>query len=152
MAIGDGQNNKPTIENGLTPKQSAFIDYYIETLNGSQSYTRAFSTPNRKPTRRTAEVNASKLLKHPNVQPIIEERMKAMENERQANAAEVIEFLTNTMRDEQEKTSERLRAAELIGKRHALFTDKLDTNQNVDIEINLMDDDEPEPMDESDGE
>lgn len=144
MTVSPGQHNKPTLENGLTLKQSAFIDYYIESLNGSQSYQKAFSTPNRSPSRRTSEVNACRLLKHPNVQPIIEERLQAMANERQANASEVIEFLTSTMRNEEEKTTERIKAAELIGKRHALFTDKVDSNQNVEIEINLMDEDVPE--------
>lgn len=144
MFKSNGQNNKPTLENGLTPKQSAFIDYYIASLNGTQSYIRAYKTDTYTPKQRTAEVNASKLLKHPNVQPIIDERMDAMESERQANAKEVLEYLTTTMRDKESKESDRLRAAELIGKRYALFTDKVDTNQSVEIEINLMDDDEPE--------
>lgn len=137
MALGEGQNNKPTIENGLTKKQSMFIDYYIETLNGTQSYIKAFSTPSKSPSRRTAEVNSSKLLKHPNVQPIIDERLKAMENERQANASEVIEFLTNTMRDEMEKTSERIRAAELIGKRHSIFKEVIESSNEIEFEITL---------------
>ena len=136
----DGQNNKPTLENGLTPKQRLFVDFYLESLNASQSYLKAFSTKSR----RTAEVNSSKLLKSPIIQGILRDRMEELESERIASATEVVEFLTKTMRDDKEKTSERLKAGELIGKRYAMFTDKTETSGAMDVVINLIDDVEPE--------
>ena len=62
-----------------------------------------------------------------------------MHNERTADAKEILEYLTAVMRGEETETvatakglydgvevsaKDRLKAAELLGKRHALFTDK----------------------------
>lgn len=138
----------------LTEKQKAFCDYYIQTLNATKSYTKA----GYKGSETTARVNASKLLTKANIQNYISERLAELESKRVADAKEVLEYLTSVMRGEQSEevvvvesigdfmseartidkqlnARERIKAAELLGKRYALFTDKVDSNLNVGIQI-----------------
>lgn len=138
----------------LTEKQKAFCDYYIQTLNATESYTKAGYKGNAT----TARVNASKLLAKANIQTYISERLAELESKRVADAKEVLEYLTSVMRGEQAEevvvvenigdfmsearivskklnARERIKAAELLGKRYALFTDKVDSTLNVGIQI-----------------
>ena len=137
----------------LTQKQRAFVDYYIETLNATEAARRAGYKG--KNLNRIASENLSKL----DIQKHIAERMKKVDSERIASADEVLMFLTNVMRGQAEKTNtndsdasdyveqitykERLKAAELLGKRHMLFTEKQqvevngEMTQHVNVNIDL---------------
>lgn len=129
----------------LTEKQKAFCDYYIETLNATEAARRAGYSE------RTAKEIGCENLTKPNIVAYIQERMKQMEKERIASAEEVLEYLTRVMRgEEKEKLLEyneegeetiisappsirnRTKAAELLGKRYALFIDK----GQVDVSVN----------------
>ncbi|WP_417070810.1 terminase small subunit [Niveibacterium terrae] len=57
----------------LTPKQSRFVDEYLVDLNGKQAAIRSGYSA------RTAEVQASKLLRNPKVQRAISARMESRE-------------------------------------------------------------------------
>lgn len=128
----------------LTDKQQIFADEYLKDLNGTRAYKVAY--PNVKKDS-VAAVNASKLLRNAKVRKYIDEQLEIMHNERSADAQEVIEYLSSVMRGKSISTvvqtefvgegisktkliqkppdeKERLKAAELLGKRHALFTDK----------------------------
>ena len=136
----------------LTPKQKAFADYYIETGNAYQSALKAGYSEN------YSKGNVIKLLENVSVKTYIEERMKSIENNRIAKAEEVLEYLTRVLRGEETEqvivtentgdyTSEartidkelsakdRIKAAELLGKRYALFTEKVDIEGNVGVTI-----------------
>lgn len=121
----------------LTERQKAFCDYYIETLNATEAARRAGYSE------KTAKEIGCENLTKPNIVAYIQERMKQMDKERIASAEEVLEYLTRVMRgeekeklleesDEDEKIiveappsiRERTKAAELLGKRYALFIDK----------------------------
>ncbi|WP_422406940.1 MULTISPECIES: terminase small subunit [Gammaproteobacteria] len=125
----------------LTPKMQKFVDYYIETDNATQSYKLAgYSASNDN----IAGVEGHKLLKNPKIAMAIEERMTEMASDRIASAEEVLEFLTDTMREKRNYVKDRLHAAELLGKRHKLFTEKIEMDASVDIEVNLTGFDEEE--------
>ena len=83
-------------ETKLTEKQLAFIDYYLETLNGREAYKRAYNTKNNN----TADVNASKLLSNTKVKTIVDERLAEIASKRIAKVEEVQQFLTSAMRGE----------------------------------------------------
>jgi phage terminase small subunit len=102
----------------LSEKQKRFIDYYVETGNATEAAKRAGYRGNN--LNRIGSENLSKL------DGYIKERMKELENERIATADEVLTYLTKVMRDEGLETKDRTKAAELLGKRHALFTEKID--------------------------
>ena len=104
----------------LTPKQKAFADYFIETGNQTEAARRAGYKGNQ---------NLEKL----SVKQYIDERMKKIESKRIASGDEVLQYLTAVMRGEikdqfdlDASIQDRTKAAELLGKRHRLFTDKIE--------------------------
>lgn len=145
----------------LAQKQQAFCDYYIETGNATESYRRAGYTANGN----SAEVNASRLLSNAKVREYIDERMKQKENARIISQDRVLEFLSQVVEGEIEEevvtfsadgmvqrttkkpsVRDRSKAAELLGKRYLLWTDKqvVDISQKVtiveDMGVNGLDD------------
>lgn len=130
----DKESLQPTKQPKLTPKQALFIDHYIETLNATEAYMQAFSPKNRD----TAQALASRLLSNAIVQAEIEKRMKEIRTPTIASAQEVLTFLTDMMNNKKAKDTDRIRSAELLGKRYALFTERIDLNQSVEVEINLL--------------
>ncbi|QSO55516.1 terminase small subunit (plasmid) [Alicyclobacillus curvatus] len=145
----------------LTPKQQAFCDYYIETGNATEAYKRAgYQAQDH-----VAEVNASRLLSNAKVREYIDERMKQKKNARIISQDRVLEFLSQVVEGEIEEevvtfaadgtvqrttkkpsVRDRSKAAELLGKRYLLWTDKqvVDSSQKVtiveDMGVNGLDD------------
>ena len=136
----------------LTEKQKRFADYYIETGNATESARRAGYKG--KNLNNVASENLAKV----GVKSYIDEKLKVLENERIASAKEVLEFLTKSMRGELDEevvvvegtgdgTSEarkikkqiglreRIKSAELLGKRYRLFTDKVEVEGVVPVMI-----------------
>lgn len=126
-------------KNGLTPKQMRFCEEYMIDMNGTQAAIRAGYSE------RTANEQASQLLAKLNIQAEIQRRTEAIHDSKVADAKEVMEYLTAVLRGEQRDQTlksvgmgvqqitevnvparDRLKAAELLGKRYALFTDKTD--------------------------
>ena len=143
------------------PKHQVFADEWLKDMNGTRAYKVAYPSI-KKDT--TAKAAASRLLTDVNVKTYIDEQLEIMQNERTADAQEVLEFLASVMRGEKtEKTligvgegaqgvididvgmKDRIKSAELIGKRHALFTDKVDLNSgDIVIKVGEWDGDEEE--------
>lgn len=138
----------------LTEKQKAFCDYYIESLNATESYKRAYGCKNNG----TARTEGSKNLAKPNIKNYIDKQLKQIECKRIAKAEEVLAFLSSSLRGEideevvvvegtgdgvsktrivtkQLSAKDRIKAAELLGKRYSLFTEKVDVEGNVGVTI-----------------
>lgn len=145
----------------LTLKQKAFADYYIETGNATEAAVRAGYS------KKTAKAIGSENLTKPAINEYIQERLKMIEDSRIADGDEVLRYLTSVMRGESQSEvvvvegvgdgcseakridkspdeKERLKAAELLGKRYRLFTEKVETNavSSVTIIDDLRDEDE----------
>ena len=123
----------------MNEKQKAFADYYIEKLDGTESYLLAY--PKCK-NRDTARVNASKLLTNPNIKEYIKERLESKDRERIASQDEVLERLTDIMRGNvkdqlglETPVKEMVKAAELLGKRYKIFTDKVEHSGDIGVKI-----------------
>ncbi|MCM8710529.1 terminase small subunit [Clostridium sp. SYSU_GA19001] len=137
----------------LTIKQKAFADYYIELGNATESYIRAGYKAT---TREVAEANARKLLGKNSVKNYLAERMKLLESEKIAKSEEILKYLTSAMRGEiteevvivegegegcssarivrkEISAKDRTKAAELLGKRYRLFTEKIEADVNQTI-------------------
>lgn len=118
----------------LSPEQKAFADYYIETGNATEAARRAgYKKPN---------VQGSQNLEKLSIKSYIEERIKATDEARIAKGNEVLEYLTKVMRGEEKDQfgldatiSDRTKAAELLGKRYRLFTDKMEVAGEVPVVI-----------------
>ena len=136
----------------LTAKQQRFCDEYLIDLNATQAAIRAgYSARSAK---QIGEQNLTKL----DLKSYIEARMAEKEAALIAGQDEVLKYLTSVLRGqsrasvvvvenvgdsmsearELEKApdeKERLKAAELLGKRYGLYTDRVE--QDVDMELNI---------------
>lgn len=134
----------------LTPKQKAFAEYYIETGNATESARKAGYKG--KNLNRIASENLSKL----DIKSYIDEKMKELESKRIAKAEEVLEYLTRVLRGEETEqvvvtenigdfmseakvvdkeisAKDKIKAAELLGKRYRLFVDKVEKDSKVNV-------------------
>lgn len=136
----------------LNPRQKKFADEYLLTMDAEASMVAAGYSPH------YAAQNSSKLIGSPKVRMYIKERMLKLDKPTIAKQEEVLEFLTSVMRGEKKDETlrgvgmgeqvidnitvpakERIKAAELLGKRYALFTDKLELNGEVGL-VQIVDD------------
>ncbi len=134
----------------LTRKQQMFADEYIRTGNAYQSAVSAGYSHN------YAKGNIVKLLENVSVKSYIDARLEELKKESIAEQDEILQYLTSVMRgkvkDEElmlvptgdfmseverhEKRADivaRTKAAELLGKRYAMWTDKQEVEHSGDI-------------------
>lgn len=139
----------------MTEKQKRFCDEYLIDLNGTRAYKAAYPSVKND---NTAAANANRMLRNAKVRAYLDERLEQLHSERTADAAEVMEYLTSVLRGESTATvvvvegvgdgcsearmlakppdeKERLKAAELLGKRFGLFTDKLSVDGSIPVVI-----------------
>lgn len=142
----------------LTDKQKKFIEEYLVDMNGTRAYRVAYPSVKKN---ETAAALASRLLTNDKVKKAIEPILASMSSDRMATATEVMEYLTSVMRGESTAEvvvveglgdgcsearrfkkapdeKERLRAAELLGKRFGLFKDKVEVS-GIEAEQSKLD-------------
>lgn len=132
----------------LTLKQKRFADEYIISGNATESAIKAGYS------KKHANTNASKLLQNTTIKRYIDERLEILDSEKIADQKEVLQYLSAVMRGEhKEKTlisigefgqeivdidvgaKDRLKAAELLGRRYKLFTDKVEVDANIETVV-----------------
>lgn len=136
----------------MTKKEKMFVDAYVKDIKRNQTAAAIAAGYSEK----TAPQAASRLMKKDEIKQAIDERLKELHEQNTAQANEVIEFLTAVMRGENvdnipifvgdgfQKLTEgkppakdRLRAAEMLGKYYALFTEKLNVDGDMDYNIKI---------------
>lgn len=138
----------------MTPKQKRFCDEYLIDLNATQAAIRAGYSKN------YANTNAAKLLQNTTIKKQIEKRMAEKEDKLIADQNEVLKYLTAVLRDSTDsetvvvegqgegysearilrvKPSEKdkLKAAELLGKRYGIYTEKVEQAVDMELSINI---------------
>lgn len=130
----------------MTEKQKLFCDEYLIDLNGTRAYRTVYKTIKND---NVAGVRANKLLKQKDIAEYINKRLEEIHNENTANIQEVMEYLTSVMRgkslssvlsmcgdgcqeivEKEPDEKEKLKAAELLGKRFGMFKDNVDITSN----------------------
>lgn len=132
----------------MNAKQKRFCDEYLIDCNATQAAIRAGYSE------KSAGRNADRMMKNDEIKAYIEEQLERIHNEKTADVQEVLEYLTSVLRGESSSSvlslcgdgrqtvvekppdeKERLKAAELIGKRYGLFKDGLDVSGAVPVVI-----------------
>ena len=139
----------------LRPRQRAFCQYYVELGEAKAAALKAGYSE------KTATEMGYENLSKPHLAAYIKKLMDQKENSRIASAEEVLQFLTEMSRGNiQEETisvykkhseivkkqatpRDRIKAAELLGKRYALFTDRMEANVSNDIDVTWGEDNGP---------
>lgn len=132
-------------EAAMTEKQKRFCDEYLIDCNGTRAYKAAYQNVKKDTVAATA---AGRMLRNVEVQKYLSEQMEALHNERTADQQEIVEYLTSVLRGESKAEvivvegigdgcsearrvikrpdeKDRLRAAELLGKRYGMWTEKV---------------------------
>lgn len=136
----------------MTEKQKRFADEYLKDLNATQAAIRAGYS------KKTAYSIGFEILKKPEIKSYIERQLDKAHEETIADAKEVMGYLTSVMRGQSEADvvvvegtgdgyseaklikkppdeKERLKAAELLGKRYGLFTERMQVEGNTAVTI-----------------
>lgn len=148
----------------MNERQKRFVAEYIKDYNATQAAIRVGYSE------RTAYSQGNRLLKNVEIKKAIKELQNEIRKENIAEAIEVEEFLSLAMKGEideevvvvegigegesrariikkQISAKDRIKAAELLGKRYALFTDKLNVDASVGVQI-IDDIDEDEDVED----
>ena len=132
----------------MTPIQRKFCDEYLISGNATDAAIKAGYS------RKTAKQTGSENLSKPDLRAYIDEQLAKIHSAKIADAEEVMKYLTSVMRGEHTEqvlklvgegvqtvtdidvsAKERLKAAELIGKRYGLFTEKVGLEGAVPVII-----------------
>lgn len=134
----------------LTAKQQRFCDEYLIDLNATQAAIRAGYS------KKTAKDIGCENLTKPNIKAYIDARMAEKNKELIADQDEVLRYLTSVLRGESQSTEivvegvgdgcseartiqkepsekDRLKAAELLGKRYGLYTEKIEADIAIPV-------------------
>lgn len=140
-----------SISEKLTQKQQRFVDEYIISGNATQAAIKAGYS------KRSAQQTGAENLLKPVIKAELDRRNAEIKSAKTADMQEVMEYLASVMRGEQTESvatakgiysdvpvsaKDRIKAAELIGKRHGAWTDKKEISGNMNIDIGLGDYDE----------
>lgn len=140
-----------SISEKLTQKQQRFVDEYIISGNATQAAIKAGYS------KKTAKQMGTENLAKPIIKAELDRRNAEIKSAKTADMQEVMEYLASVMRGEQTESvatakgiydnvpvsaKDRIKAAELIGKRHGAWTDKKEINGNMNIDIGMGDYDE----------
>ena len=134
----------------MTERQKRFCDEYLIDLNATQAAIRAGYSE------RSASSIGERILRNDDVRSYISEQLERIHNENTADAQEVMEYLTAVMRgksvshvlafvgdgrqevvEKPPDEKERLKAAELLGKRYGLFTDRVELDADTELKITI---------------
>ena len=128
----------------LTEKQKRFCDEYLIDCNAKQAAIRAGYSP------KTAYSIGNENLNKPELLNYIREQLKGLHRDKIADAEEVLEYLTSVMRGDKKElipisndsgeieniereiaTRDKLKAAELLGKRYGVFKDSVKVEEKL---------------------
>ena len=141
-------------KNKVTLKQKKFADEYIISGNATQSAIKAGYS------KKTAGVIAVENLEKPNIKAYIDKRLKELDDKAIAKQEEVLQYLTAVMRGQSKSAvvvieglgeglsearlinktpdeKDRIKAAELLGKRYGAFTEKVDISGDMSLSIEV---------------
>lgn len=133
----------------MNARQKKFCDEYLIDCNATQAAIRAGYS------QKSAYAIGEENLRKPELRAYINEQLERMHDQRIADAQEVLEYLTAVMRGKHTEQTlkligdgvqsvtnidvsakDRLKAAELIGKRYGMFKDGLNVNLEPVVIVN----------------
>src|SRR5699024_1952250 len=137
----------------MNERQRRFADEYIRTGNITQSYLNAYQHVKKE---NTAATNGSVLLRNLKVKEYIDARLEELKKESIAELDEQLHIITSVIRgkatgkeklglgqgaekliDREPNLQERIRAAEQLGKRYGMWTDR----QEMELKLPMFIDD-----------
>lgn len=132
----------------LTIKQKRFVDEYIISGNATDAAIKAGYS------KKTAKSIGAENLTKPDIVNALREKEREIQSKKIAKQEEVLEYLTSILRGEETQqtligvgkgaqtitdielsAADKIKAAELIGKRYGMWTDKVELESNSQVVI-----------------
>ena len=112
----------------MSPRQKLFCKHYLVSLNATAAAKRAGYSE------KTAHSQGPRLLENVAIKAEIARNMVKRAEKINMGADEVLRLLADEARDhENNSAADRIRSLELIGRRHRLFTDKIEHSGGLEI-------------------
>lgn len=126
----------------LTAKQEAFVQKIIEGYSQADAYRSAYNT--KRMSDKTVWENASRLMADSKVTARVMELRNELAKPSIMSAQQRLEWLTRLIQSEEETTSDKLKAADIMNKMQGEYVQKVeaDVKQEFTINVELVDDDE----------
>ncbi len=112
-----------------------FCEYYAAGAKKVEAYARAYPSDTR--TYQATAAAATRLLKKPEVKAYYESLIADIKSDNIADATEILETITELMRNKKGSARDRLRAAELLAKKHGLLREKIEVSGTLSIAESL---------------
>ncbi|MDF7683400.1 terminase small subunit [Lactobacillus sp. ESL0679] len=143
----------------LTAKQKRFAEEYIISGNATDAARKAGYS------KKTAYSIGQQNLKKVEISTYLQKLQKKVSGDKVADQQEILEYLSSVMRGEQVEdvatakgiykdvpvgARDRIKAAELLGKRSAMWTEKHEVNANIASPVKIIDDVPDEEKNEDD--
>ena len=124
----------------LTANQEQFVQNIIQGMSQADAYRSAY--PNQRMSDKTIWEAASKLMANPKVIARLTELRNELAQPSIMSAQERLEWLTELIKSDEESTSDKLRAADIMNKMQGEYIQKVETEVKnaVNIHIELSDD------------
>jgi phage terminase small subunit len=118
----------------VTPKQEAFARAYVETSNASEAYRRSYNIGSM--SQRAVEVEASKLLKHPEVTLRLEQLQRKAQKRHEITLDTITEMLKadRELARQNGQPAAAVSAAMGLAKIHGLIVDKAELTHKTSVE------------------
>src|SRR5699024_8951878 len=139
----------------MNERQRRFADEYIRLGNATQAYFNAYEHVKKE---ETAAANGSRLLTNVKVKAYIDARLDELKKQSIAEQDEILQFLTSVIRgdatgkeklvlgqgaekliDREPNLQERIRAAEQLGKRYGMWTDRHEVEHKLPTFVDDVD-------------
>ena len=108
----------------MSPKQKKFCELYAACGNATEAARQAGYSE------KTAKQQGARLLTNVDLQDYIHELQEDDARQRIASAAQIKAFWSDVMRDSSQKTADRLKASEFLGKTAGIFVEKIEVGTN----------------------
>lgn len=118
-------------KNRLTPREKLFVKEYSIDFKGAEAFMRATGNTNKK----SAAVQASKLLATPRVKEALELFIKETLGPHEKHIMENVEFWIKIRDDEEVRPADRLKASENLAKYQQMFIEKKDVTVSGQVQI-----------------
>jgi phage terminase small subunit len=119
----------------LTAKQEAFVQNIIQGMSQADAYRSAYDT--KRMTEKTVWESASKLMANPKVTTRLTELREQLANENIMSAQKRMEWLTRVVKDDYEKTENKLKALDILNKMDGEYVQKIAAEVQTETTINI---------------
>lgn len=140
--VAPGGGRKPRAEGEILPQYAQFIEFYLQHGNGKKAAMQAgYSEYN-------ASWQASRILRTPAVQKILEERRKAVQDKIGYSLEKAMKEAERSMElaEETQNATAHVKAVELRAKLNALLIERHDVRALTNFKINIVGIPEAKPV------